>query len=289
MHLGSGDFPARVRVIGPSRAIEPGSEGAVRLWLRGGVPVPLLPGDRYVLREMGMARTVGGGEVLDVAPVLPASRASPTLSVQRVVDERGWVDAAELERLTGERRPPTVARWVLADGVHASLREDIRRACKEAGSAGVAVAGLPELKRAVLVAGVEGVSLVAGRAFEESAVPVKLSDVAAGALATLESRPWSPPDLPLSDRGALRELERRGLACQAGEVWFAVSAVDAAVAMLGGLLGANPGGFTVSEAREALGSTRKYVLPLLGYLDATGVTRRVGDLRVAGPRMPQHR
>ena len=33
--------------------------------------LPLLPGDRYVLRETGRDETVGGGEVLDVHPVLP--------------------------------------------------------------------------------------------------------------------------------------------------------------------------------------------------------------------------
>ena len=68
------------------------------------VALPLLPEDRYVLRESGRDETVGGAEVLDVAPVLAASKARPNRSVDRVVDERGWVDAATLERLTGERR-----------------------------------------------------------------------------------------------------------------------------------------------------------------------------------------
>jgi selenocysteine-specific elongation factor len=36
---------------------------------------------------------------------------------------------------------------------------------------------------------------------------------------------------------------------------------------------------TVSALREALGTSRKYAVPLAGYLDATGVTKRVGDLR----------
>ena len=76
----------------PSR---PGNTGLVRLHLP--VELPLLPGDRFVVRESGRAETVGGGEVLDVAPVLPASRAAPTLSVDRVVAERGWVDADELD------------------------------------------------------------------------------------------------------------------------------------------------------------------------------------------------
>ncbi len=45
-----------------------------------------------------------------------------------------------------------------------------------------------------------------------------------------------------------------------------------------------PAGFTVSQARQVLDSTRKYVLPLLNWFDARGRTRRKGDLRVfTGP------
>ena len=40
---------------------------------------------------------------------------------------------------------------------------------------------------------------------------------------------------------------------------------------------------TVGDARELLGSTRKYVVPLLEWFDANGVTRRRGDSRIAGP------
>ncbi|HEV3475020.1 MAG TPA: selenocysteine-specific translation elongation factor [Actinomycetota bacterium] len=42
---------------------------------------------------------------------------------------------------------------------------------------------------------------------------------------------------------------------------------------------ARPDGLTVSRFRELLGTTRKYALPLLGYLDDRGVTRRDGDVR----------
>jgi selenocysteine-specific elongation factor len=38
---------------------------------------------------------------------------------------------------------------------------------------------------------------------------------------------------------------------------------------------------TVSDVRAALGTSRKYAVPLLEYLDAQGVTRRAGDVRVA--------
>jgi selenocysteine-specific elongation factor len=39
------------------------------------------------------------------------------------------------------------------------------------------------------------------------------------------------------------------------------------------------GGITVSAFREALGTSRKYAVPLLEWLDRRGVTRRDGDLR----------
>lgn len=38
-------------------------------------------------------------------------------------------------------------------------------------------------------------------------------------------------------------------------------------------------GISVSSIRQALGTTRKYAVPLMEHLDRTGATRRVGDLR----------
>jgi selenocysteine-specific elongation factor len=42
---------------------------------------------------------------------------------------------------------------------------------------------------------------------------------------------------------------------------------------------ATPQGLTVSRYREALGTSRKYALPILGWLDDRGITRREGDVR----------
>jgi selenocysteine-specific elongation factor len=67
---GTAERRARVIPVG-SDALEPGKAGFARLHVEG-EPVPLLPGDRFVLR--GFARTamggttLGGGRVLDVAP-----------------------------------------------------------------------------------------------------------------------------------------------------------------------------------------------------------------------------
>ncbi|MCF4150310.1 selenocysteine-specific translation elongation factor [Dethiosulfovibrio sp. F2B] len=40
------------------------------------------------------------------------------------------------------------------------------------------------------------------------------------------------------------------------------------------------GGITIASVRDITGSSRKFVLPLLEYLDGKGVTRRVGDRRI---------
>jgi selenocysteine-specific elongation factor len=130
-YIGSGEHPVKLRVLG-QEAILPGEEGLVRLHLPAGVRVPLLPGDRYVLRESGRDETVGGGVVLDVAPVLPASKARPSLSVDRVITERGWIDADELERVTGERRPTTVGRWVVSDAARAATIDRVHAAVEAA-------------------------------------------------------------------------------------------------------------------------------------------------------------
>ncbi len=47
------------------------------------------------------------------------------------------------------------------------------------------------------------------------------------------------------------------------------------------------GKMTAAEARDALGTTRKYILPLLEHMDERRLTRRVGDERVAGSAIAQ--
>jgi selenocysteine-specific elongation factor len=285
VYLGAADVPVRLRVIGGQRSIEAGQVGAVRIWLGEPAPLPLLPGDRYVLRELGRGETIGGGQILDLDPVLPLTRARPSISAARVVQERGWVDAEQLLRLTGERHPPTIGRWVTTPATLETTRRQIIDAVGAAGPGGIDRAGLDDIQRAVLAAGIPGLAVDGARVVDAAEVTGELTSDAARILKQLEASPWNPPDIERSQGAPLRELERAGLARQAGELWFAASAVQAAADVLHRLLATEPAGFTVSAAREALGTTRKYALPLLAYFDATGVTRRRGDLRIAGPRM----
>jgi selenocysteine-specific elongation factor len=280
-YIGSGEHPVRLRVLGAD-ALAPGTTGTVRVHLQLNPVLPLLPGDRYILRESGRDETVGGGEILDVDPILPASRARPDRRVERVVAERGWVDAAELERRTGERREPTVGRWVTSDEARRLASESLRQRLAAAGPLGLEVGGLDERERAVLGT-FDDVEVVGGHARAIGA-----EDPLAGHpyLAALAAGGMSPPAPNGVDRAELRELVRRGLVVERDGQWFHADAVTAAAELAARLLAERPEGFTVSEFRDAAGVTRKHALPLVSELDARGVTRRRGDVRVAGPRLP---
>ena len=106
-------------------------------------------------------------------------------------------------------------------------------------------------------------------------------------VARLEADPFAPPDLDDADPAEIRELVRRGALVQEGGVVFAASAIDEAARVVARLLADQPDGITVAEARDAWGTTRKFAIPLITRLDETGVTRRRGDVRIAGPRLPQ--
>ena len=282
VYLGAGEHPVRMRILGPD-AIQPGGDGAVRIFLPHALP--LLPGDRFVLRESGRAETVGGGEILDVDPRERASQARPDRSVDRVIRERGWVGADELERLTGERRDPDVEGWVVDPGALHDTVTAVRTALEEAGPLGLDLAGLDDHQRAV--AGlVDDATIDAGRLVSAGVVD-PLADHPF--VARLEASPFVPPAPDGVDRGELRELVRRGDVVEQDGVFFGASAVAAAGRLAARLLAENPDGFTVSSFREAAGNTRKHAMPLLAHLDGTGVTRRRGDLRIPGADGPVRR
>jgi selenocysteine-specific elongation factor len=279
-YIGSGEFPVRLRVLG-SDAIPPGGEGLVRVHLA--TPLPLVRGDRFVLRDAGRDETVGGGEVLDVAPVLPASKARPDHSLDRVIAEHGWIDADELAALTGERRDPTLGRWVVDPGALAMTMTRVRTRIELAGELGLDVAALDDRERSTLAL-IDDVAVANGRA-RAAAAP----DPLAGHpfVARLEVAGLAPPDATGVDRAQLRELVRRGLIVERDGIHFHPSAVVTAAAAAAALLRDHPEGFTVSQFREALAVTRKHAVPLAAELDARGITRRRGDVRIPGPKLPQ--
>ncbi len=278
--IGSGEHTAQLRVISGD-SIAPGATG----WVRVRIPdaLPLLPGDRFVLRESGRSETVGGGEIVEIAPVRTVAKARPDRSVDRIVAERGPLLPDDLEALSGERRAPNFGRWVLAPDRIDALRATVGQAVADAGPLGLDVALLDDLQREALGT-LDDVVVEGGRA-RPAAQADPLADHPY--LAALRAAPFAPPAPDQADRAELRELVRRGLVVERDGVWFAADAINDAARAAAALLDRNPEGVTVSQLREALGTSRKFAMPLVAELDARGVTRRRGDLRIAGPRLPR--
>jgi selenocysteine-specific elongation factor len=117
------------------------------------------------------------------------------------------------------------------------------------------------------------------------APPPGLAAAAAGLLAQAGLRPPGvgelAPALSVTEAeclAALAEARASGDVVEAGGLWFAAAAVAGARATATATLAAGPQ--TLSALRDAWGCGRRHALALAGHLDATGVTRRVGEARV---------
>jgi selenocysteine-specific elongation factor len=180
-----------------------------------------------------------------------AVRVNDTLVDARVAaDLRGGASAAVIER--GEVELATLA-----------------------GTLGVDAADL-----APLLASESSVVVEHGRVRDASRIPVAQSPEARVLVASLDENPFAPP--PPADRALARALVRDGVLVDVGGIVFSAGALQRARELVREHLAAHES-MTVADARTVLGSTRKFVVPLLEQLDREGVTRRRGDVRIAGP------
>ncbi|MGN9918921.1 selenocysteine-specific translation elongation factor [Micromonospora palomenae] len=293
LHVGSAAVPARVRPLG---------HDTVRLRLAR--PLPLLVGDRALLRDPGRHHVSGGVTVLDVAPPPLRRRGAAAARAAVLADLDGRPDlAGELRRralvrageLTRMGVPATVAPvagdW-LADPEHwrrlaTRLAEETTRYAREHPlDPGVPVEvlrrrlDLPD--RALVEALVRPpLALRAGRvtAAEVDALPAPVARAVQRVRAEYADQPFRAPE---ADRLATLGLGPReiGAAVRAGallrlaeNVVLLPGALDDAVRVLAGL----PQPFTLSAARQALDTTRRVAVPLLELLDRRGATRRLPD------------
>ena len=112
-------------------------------------------------------------------------------------------------------------------------------------------------------------------------LPAPVAEAVQAVLADLADAPFSAPDAERMaelglDARAAAAAERAGLLRRLpGNVLLAPDAPERAARILAGL----PQPFTAAQARQALGTTRRVVIPLLEWLDRQGVTRRLPDDR----------
>ena len=302
LHAGSAAVMVHVRPLGPGHAR-----------LRPERPLPLRIGDRAVLRDPGRRAVVAGVEVLDVLPPALRRRGAAARRAAELAEpgfgtaagelrRRGLVRVADLVAMGVPRTEVDTPSAVRADGwlVAPARAEEAVSALAAAVHAhdaaepldpGLTIeaarraADLPTagLVTAVLTgAGAESPQLRAGRVHLGRAhgLPEQVRAAMEKLRADLVVEPFRAPDAGrLAELGLgpreLAALVRAGeLVAIADGVVLLPDAPDRAVTLLRNVGPA----FTLSEARQALGTTRRVAVPLLEHLARTGRTVRVDDL-----------
>jgi selenocysteine-specific elongation factor len=108
-------------------------------------------------------------------------------------------------------------------------------------------------------------------------------------LQTLRENLFSPPERSELDKlgpvaPILKLLAQEGSVVLTGGMVFAREAASEAEAHLRRHFQQETQ-LTLAQFRDFLGTSRKYALPLLEYFDGAGITRRRGDVRIAGPNI----
>jgi selenocysteine-specific elongation factor len=286
LHVGTAQVPTHTRPLGDHHA-------RVRL----GSSLPLRHGDRVVLRDPG-SRTLWGADVLDAAPPAltrrGAARARATVlehlvtGVSGEIARRGAVRRTELRRLGVDVEPLpdgaiTAGDWLVSEAQRDTWREAVRRAVEAAPrglspSEAARAAGLPDPGLLdVLVT--TPLAMRGGRLVTDTDLPGSVQVALDTMRADLAAHPFHAPDkerlaqLGL-DHQVLARLVRDGHLLSLGDGVVVLPGADGAAYDVLATL-SQP--FTTSEARRALGSTRRVVLHLLAHLDRTHRTVRLPD------------
>lgn len=286
LHVGTSRTTTHARPLGDHH---------VRLRLAS--PLPLRHGDRVVLRDPG-SRTLWGADVLDAAPPALTGRGAArarTAELEQIdrgvageLARRGAVRRSLLRRLgvALEHVPDgavEAGEWLVSADQRHSWGEAVRQALEDAPdglspSEAARAAGISDPDLLCLALG-PGVTTRGGRLIVESELAPSVTVALEALLADLADHPFRAPDTARLaefglDRRALVRLSHEGHLLSLGGGIVLGAGADAAAS---DVLGALPQPFTTSQARQALGTSRRVVLPLLAHLDRTGRTVRLPD------------
>ena len=297
LHVGTASVPVHVRGLDAEHA---------RLTLQGRA-FPLRLGDRLALRGPGLD-ALAGVEVVDMDPPLLNRRGAPVRRAQALRDQNPfdasayvarkeavmketlaaagfdvankpaslvefrswWVNAQAIARWTAQLRTlfdTHLTDHHLSDGLLLATALSAL-ALPDDSLVSIAVAGA-RLKR-------DGAIIRDPHAAPRDLGPAEKS--VAIVEAQLAKEPFVAPDAGTLDELGLGPIElaaaeRAGRLLRVGPIVLLPSAPQQAAE----ILGQQPGEFTLSQARQALGTTRRVAVPLLEYMDARGLTRRTSD------------
>jgi selenocysteine-specific elongation factor len=302
LHLGSGSWPARLRLL---EGAELDGRGAALV--EPDTSIPVTAGDRLVLREVGRRAVVAGGRVLDphpprrgsdvrrsVATLLAAE--TPDDVAQALLDVRGVVRRDDLAADSGggrAHRGLDAGGWVVAVNRRVEIEEAAVTRTRAYQQANPLRPGIPKPDLATTLRVAPEILEVIVRASDdlvEQGAHVRTPDFL-GTLDASGEEAWTRADETLQacglavprrtelglDREQLHVVIREGRLVEVSDEFvYLPGELDRLVARVREL----GDGFTVAEFRDRFDISRKYAVPLLEWLDRTGVTRRDGDVRL---------
>ena len=207
---------------------------------------------------------------------------------------------ASVDRAESEGGLSVIGGYVASTAAAEALLERIRallapRGGQPGAAAGLSRAALPQQLRApapLVAALLEGLAadgelvLEGGRVLPPGHTAPPHGPEAARLLAALDQGGFAPPDLPALARaqgapaGLLDALTAAGVLVRITPTFGLTRAGYARWRQAVGEAFAASEQVTVSQLRDQLGTSRKYVLAFLEHLDARAVTRRVGEARI---------
>ncbi len=272
LHVGTRSQSATVRIL-QTDSIDPGQSSLVRI--RFDNSLPLVPGDRFLLRDTGIGATVGGGVILDVDPRGRVKDAAPDGSAQQILSNRGWLTVDEAHQLTGLDIAPIVGTWVASAE---TLRSTVAALEQQlATSQSIDTSLLAAYDRDVLST-IDGVHINNGIAVRGKSDPLLSHPY----ISLFLEAGVTTPDADKLDRNIIRQLVQKKILFEHDNIAFHAETLASLRPTLEQLWAQHPAGFTMANLRDALSITRKHALPLGNCLDKVGLTKRQGDLRIAG-------
>ncbi|MGH3721656.1 MAG: selenocysteine-specific translation elongation factor [Pseudonocardiaceae bacterium] len=304
LHTGTAAVAVRVRPLGGDTA---------RLGLAQ--PLPLRIGDRALLRDPGTRRVCAGVTVLDVAPPAlrrrgaAAARATELRTMDGIPDgvaelrRRGVVrrDALIAMGVPGPAGAPQAGGWLLDPALLVQRAAQLADAVAEHAAAhplepgmpletARQITGLPDARLVELLLGAappgRGLAVADRRVHLAGACagPVsELPDAVRGAIAELHAelaaRPFAAPEahrlaaLGLGGKQLAAAVRAGALLKIADGIYLAPGAQETVLERLRAL----PSPFTLSQARQALGTTRRVAVPLMELLARRGMSRQLPD------------
>ncbi|MCP3977157.1 MAG: selenocysteine-specific translation elongation factor [bacterium] len=306
LHAGSGAWPARVRSV---------ATGVLLITTND--PVPLVCGDRFILRETGRRAVVGGGRILDPHPSgrSTASLAAAAEILSPLVDGPPDELATALLQVRGSAELPQLA---IDSGGGAPLGGIIGG--DKAMHRDLATTIAQQLVTAVedfhetnpLRPGIPKASLASSHGLDGALLDALLEgdsdlvDDGATVRAADHGASWSAAD-EVAWEAAATELRQSGLAApRSSRLGLRDELLHAAIREgrltritndlcylpeqledMTSRLQTLPHEFTVAEFRDVMAISRRQAIPLLEWLDGSGRTTRRGDVRSLRRRSAQ--